>query len=598
MGDYKHIYKIQSPEYLKDKSIKELEEIASEIRDFIIDKVSINGGHLSSNLGVVELTIAMHYVFNSPVDKLIFDVGHQSYVHKILTGRAKMFDKLRTMEGASGFPKYSESIHDVFEVGHSSTSISAMCGFIEERKTNKEIGEVVAMIGDGSLQNGLALAALNYLGTQTDQKGIIIINDNEMSISKNVGGMAQWFNKLRIRRSFKLVRKLTTVSFRNAVKTFIYRDNNMFNQLGYVYIGPIDGHNIKDLITYLEYAKKSNSSLILHVKTIKGKGYKFAEEDKVGLYHGISKFDKETGVSLNKLDEDKITFSKGVGEILPKFLDKYQNLKIITPAMIYGTGLTKVFEEYKDRTIDVGISEENACVMASVMSRCGSVPIVATYSTFFQRAYDQINHDICRSNEHVIFLFDHAGLVSGDGDTHQGVFDIAMLYSLPNIIIAAPANLKEFEEVLDIAINQKQPFVIRYPKCVISLKETANPTKLNKWKIIRPIREKNIIAYGPVVDNFKKLLENNYEIGLINSLFVKPIDIEVLKMLDNKTLYVYEDVILENSLSSKIIEFAYLNKLNINIIRVGINDFGADGTLSELHKKYQLDINDFINRIK
>ena len=219
----------------------------------------------------------MHYVFDSPVDKLIFDVGHQSYVHKILTGRAKMFDKLRTMNGASGFPKYSESPHDVFEVGHSSTSISAMCGFIEERKTNKNIGEVVTLIGDGSLQNGLALAALNYLGTQENQKGIIIINDNEMSISKNVGSMAQWFNKLRIRRSFKLVRKLTTVSFRNAIKSVVYRNVNMFNQLGFAYIGPIDGHNLKDLIAYLEYAKKSNSSLVLHIKTTKGKGYKFAE---------------------------------------------------------------------------------------------------------------------------------------------------------------------------------------------------------------------------------------------------------------------------------------------------------------------------------
>lgn len=596
MGDYKHIYNIQSPEYLKNKSIKELEEIASEIRDFIIDKVSINGGHLSSNLGIVEATIAMHYVFNSPIDKLIFDVGHQSYVHKILTGRAQMFDKLRTINGASGFPKYSESPHDVFEVGHSSTSISAMCGFIEEKKNNKDIGEVIALIGDGSLQNGLSLAALNYLGMQKDQKGIIIINDNEMSISKNVGGMAQWFNKLRIKRSFKLVRKLTTVSFRNAIKSFVYRNVNMFNQLGFTYIGPIDGHNLSDLIKYLEYAKKSNGSLVLHIKTTKGKGYKFAEEDKVGLYHGVGPFDKESGKAINKLSENQITFSKGVGSILPKYLDRYPNIKIITPAMVYGMGLTDVLEKYPDRVLDVGISEENACVMAGVMARCGSVPIVATYSTFFQRAYDQINHDVCRSNEHVIFLFDHAGLVSGDGDTHQGIFDIAMLSSLPNITIAAPSTLNEFDDLMEIAINHQGPFVIRYPKCIINKEDVSNKTILNNWKIIRPIRDKNIICYGPVVTKFKDLLPPN--IGLINSLFINPIDEEIIKQLDNKTLYIYEDVILNSSLSTKIIEFAYLNKLNINIVRVGIDDFGCDGTLEELHDKYHLKVEEFIKNIK
>ena len=596
MGDYKHIYNIQSPEYLKNKSIKELEEIASEIRDFIIDKVSINGGHLSSNLGIVEATIAMHYVFNSPIDKLIFDVGHQSYVHKILTGRAQMFDKLRTINGASGFPKYSESPHDVFEVGHSSTSISAMCGFIEEKKNNKDIGEVIALIGDGSLQNGLSLAALNYLGMQKDQKGIIIINDNEMSISKNVGGMAQWFNKLRIKRSFKLVRKLTTVSFRNAIKSFVYRNVNMFNQLGFTYIGPIDGHNLSDLIKYLEYAKKSNGSLVLHIKTTKGKGYKFAEEDKVGLYHGVGPFDKESGKAINKLSENQITFSKGVGSILPKYLDRYPNIKIITPAMVYGMGLTDVLEKYPDRVLDVGISEENACVMAGVMARCGSIPIVATYSTFFQRAYDQINHDICRSNEHVIFLFDHAGLVSGDGDTHQGIFDIAMLSSLPNITIAAPSTLNEFDDLMEIAINHQGPFVIRYPKCIINKEDVSNKTILNNWKIIRPIRDKNIICYGPVVTKFKDLLPPN--IGLINSLFINPIDEEIIKQLDNKTLYIYEDVILNSSLSTKIIEFAYLNKLNINIVRVGIDDFGCDGTLEELHDKYHLNVEEFIKNIK
>ena len=520
MGEYKHIYEIKSPEYLKNKSIKELEEIAKEIRDFIIEKVSYNGGHLSANLGVVEATIALHYVFDFKTDKLIFDVGHQSYVHKILTGRAKEFDDLRKENGVSGFPKYSESEYDAFETGHSSTSISAMCGYLEEKKNNDSIGEVVAFIGDGAFQNGLALAGLNYLASRHDQKGIVIVNDNEMSISKNVGWTAQFFNRFRIKRSFSLVRKLTPASVRNAVKTVVYRKFYNFSVFGMTYIGPIDGHNIKDLIKYFTYAKKSNSSLVLHLKTIKGKGYLPAESDNIGKFHGVGPFDVETGEIKSNLKENEMSFSNAVGLALDDII-RGNNVKVLTPGMIYGMGLTDLSQKYPDKVIDIGIAEENAVVMASAMAKCGTIPIVATYSTFLQRAYDEINHDIARPDSHVIFLVDHAGIVSRDGDTHQGIFDISILESLPNIIISEPKDIAEFNALLHFALNTPHPFVIRYPKDNVIYEKEYAKLDFGKWVIEKEIKDKNIIAYGPVINIFKEEIENkNLNNGLINALFI------------------------------------------------------------------------------
>ena len=588
MGEYKHIYQIKSPEYLKDKSIKELEEIAKEIREFIIEKVSYNGGHLSANLGVVEATIALHYVFDFKTDKLIFDVGHQSYVHKILTGRAKEFDDLRKENGVSGFPKYSESEYDAFETGHSSTSISAMCGYLEEKKNNENIGEVVAFIGDGAFQNGLALGGLNYLASRHDQKGIVIVNDNEMSISKNVGWTAQFFNRFRIKRSFSLVRKLFPASVRNAVKTVVYRKFYNFSVFGMTYIGPIDGHNIKELIKYFNYAKKSNSSLVLHLKTIKGKGYKPAECDNVGKFHGIGPFDIETGDVKNNLKENEMSFSQAVGLALEDFI-KDNNVKILTPGMIYGMGLTDLSQKYPDKVIDIGIAEENAVVMASAMAKCGTIPIVATYSTFLQRAYDEINHDIARSDSHVIFLVDHAGIVSRDGDTHQGIFDISILESLPNIIISEPKDIKEFNALFSIALNTPHPFVIRYPKDNVIYNKDIKDITLGKWNIEKEIKDRNIISYGPVIDIFKEEIENKYlNIGLINALFIKPIDFELLNKLNNTTLYIYEDVVIGGSLSMIIKDYILSNNLNIKVVSYNLKEYPETGTKEELLNKYNL----------
>ena len=598
MGEYKHIYNIKSPEYLKDKSIKELEEIASEIRSFIIEKVSENGGHLSANLGVVEATIALHYVFDFSFDKLIFDVGHQSYVHKILTGRAKDFDDLRKAKGTSGFPKYSESEYDAFETGHSSTSISAMCGYLEEKKNNPNIGEVVAFIGDGAFQNGLALSGLNYLASKPQEKGIVIVNDNEMSISKNVGWTAQFFNRLRIKGSFKLIRKLTTTSFRNAVKSYVYRNFYNFSLFGLTYIGPIDGHNLKELINYFEYAKKSGSSLVLHIKTIKGKGYSPAECDQVGKFHGVGPFDIETGEDKTKLDSGMMSFSKAVGLSLDHLLEN-KNIKVLTPGMLYGMGLTDLSTKYPDQIIDIGIAEENAVVMASAMAKCGALPIVATYSTFLQRAYDEINHDITRSDSHVIFLVDHAGLVSRDGNTHQGVFDISILSSLPNIIISEPKDVKELNSLLDLAVTTNHPFVIRYPKDIVSYTDELMPLEVGKWQVLKELNEVNILAYGPVLDIFKKEIEeNNLNIGLINALFIKPFDQELLNDLNNTTLYIYEDVVRNGSLAMAIEDYILRNNLNIKIKAVSIDRYPETGTKEEMLEYLDLDPIKFIKNIK
>ena len=460
---YQVLFNIKSPQDIKKMSLKELNALSQLIREFIIDAVSEHGGHLSSNLGTIEAIIAMHYVFNSPKDKFIFDVGHQAYTHKILTGRAKDFVNLRKINGLSGFPKSSESEHDVFEAGHSSTAISAMCGFLEAKKSNDSIGEVISFVGDASIQSGISLAGINYLAGKKDQKGIIIINDNEMSISRNTGGLTNIFNKIRVKKSYSFFRKITPKPIRNALKSLIYGKITMFTQLGYRYIGPIDGHNIKELIKYYEFAKNSKDSVIIHIKTTKGKGYELAENDKTGIYHGLGPFEKETGKTLC---ENK-TFSDEIGKIIENVITENPKIRIITPAMTYGTGLSEVNKKYHDKIIDVGICEENAVIMASSMEKSGLIPIVMTYSTFFQRAYDEINHDVTRTNSHVIFMADRADLVPGDGNTHQGIFDLSMLLSLPNLSIATPSTIEETKEILNIAITNNGTFYIRYKKSFV-----------------------------------------------------------------------------------------------------------------------------------
>lgn len=589
MEKYPNIINIKSPQDIKNKNLKELEEIAKEIRLFLIESLSKTGGHLASNLGVVEATIAMHYVFESPHDKIIFDVGHQGYVHKILTGRINEFSTLRKYKGLSGFLKYSESEHDIFEAGHSSTSIPAMCGFLKAKELGEDIGEVIAFIGDASFQNGLSFSGLNFLSSQPLEKGIIILNDNEMSISKNTGGLANIFNKIRIRKSYKLLRKITPKAIRNAIKGFVYGNVSLFNQLGYRYIGPIDGHNIKELIKYMKFAKDSKESVILHIKTIKGKGYEYSEKDKVGKFHGLGPFDITTGEEINK-DTNYESFGEGVCQVLIDLFKENKTLFCISPAMTYGAGLFELQEKFPQRFIDTGISEEGSCVMASSLSRSGYVPILVSYATFFQRMYDEINHDITRTNSHVIMLSDRAGIVPGDGDTHQGIFDVSMLMPLPNIVICEGRNIDEIAFLLRLAISENKPFYIRYPKTKILKNEVKSFVyEPYKWFFIKPIKKVNILSYGPVLEEINEITEG-LDVGIINALFIKPFDKGLIRKLDNTTLIIYEDIIETSSLGEIIKKYAFEEKLNINIITFSLANYVGTGSIIDLRAENRLDM--------
>lgn len=589
MEKYPNIINIKSPQDIKNKNLKELEEIAKEIRLFLIESLSKTGGHLASNLGVVEATIAMHYVFESPHDKIIFDVGHQGYVHKILTGRINEFPTLRKYKGLSGFLKYSESEHDVFEAGHSSTSIPAMCGFLKAKELGEDIGEVIAFIGDASFQNGLSFSGLNFLSSQPLEKGIIILNDNEMSISKNTGGLANIFNKIRIRKSYKLLRKITPKAIRNAIKGFVYGNVSLFNQLGYRYIGPIDGHNIKELIKYMKFAKDSKESVILHIKTIKGKGYEYSEKDKVGKFHGLGPFDITTGEEINK-DTNYESFGEGVCQVLIDLFKENKTLFGISPAMTYGAGLFELQEKFPQRFVDTGISEEGSCVMASSLSRSGYVPILVSYATFFQRMYDEINHDITRTNSHVIMLSDRAGIVPGDGDTHQGIFDVSMLMPLPNIVICEGRNMDEIAFLLRLAISENKPFYIRYPKTKILKNEVKSFVyEPYKWFFIKPIKKVNILSYGPILDEINEITEG-LDVGIINALFIKPFDKELIRKLDNTTLIIYEDIIETSSLGEIIKKYVFEEKLNIIIITFSLANYVGTGSIIDLRAENRLDM--------
>lgn len=598
MIDIKNIVPLEE---LKKLDYKSLQEQADLIRNFIIENVSHTGGHLSANLGVIELTVALHYVFNSPIDKLIFDVGHQVYAHKILTGRIDDFKNLRKFNGLTGFPSRKESIHDVWETGHSSTSIGAAMGFLEAKKINNSIGEVVTIIGDGSIQNGLSLSALNYLASKKDQKVIIVLNDNEMSISKNVGGLSDFFNKIRIKKSYSFFRKITPKFIRNTFKNFVYKNNNLFSNLGFKYFGPIDGHNIKSLIKYFEYAKKYDGSIILHIKTIKGKGYLPSEVDSIGKWHGVGPFDITTGEQNYKLKPGYDNWSHLIGKILLEEIEKNDRIKIISPAMIHGSGLDEINELKKDSIIDVGINEENACLMAASMSQNGIIPIVSIYSTFLQRAYDILNHDISRTNSHVIFLVDRAGIISGDGSTHQGIYDISLVSHLPNFVISMPRNFVQAKSLINMAINESCPFVIRYPKGNICLNENNEYKEIipYKWEEVLPIKDVNIVTYGTDVNEFLEyILKTNKNIGLINALFIKPLDSELLHKLNNKKVIVYEEVCKKGSLGSMISNFILENKLNIDLIHYAIDDVvEATGNVKEIKNYLGLDIEKIVRDI-
>lgn len=549
--------KIENPLFLKNLSYKELDVLAKDIRNELLRITSNYGGHLSSNLGVVELTIALNRSFDFSKDKLIFDVGHQCYTHKILTGRS--LEHLRSKDGCSGFQKRSESPYDCYEAGHSSTSISAANGFAITRDLNGDKYDIVAFVGDSSIVSGLAFEGLNNLA-RSNHKVIIVLNDNGMSISKPVGALAYQFAKIStsagynrfkssIRRRFDknrfgryLNHKFS--NFKNWMKRHLVAPN-IFNDLGFAYIGPIDGHDIKEIEKAIKRAKNVSKSVVIHACTLKGRGYEYAERDQCGSWHGVSPFSIETGEAINK-HKGEISWSKVYSLICEKELEKHEKALLISPATIKGAELDPIVEKYKNRVIDVGIAEEHALTLSSSIALNGYHPIISIYSTFLQRAYDEVSHDLARMNCNATILVDRAGLVGADGETHQGIYDASYLSTIPNVVITMASNQEEAETLFDESFNNHGPFFIRLPRSYVKKSEHINKinVKFGSWIKIHESNEKKIaiIGCGPIIRDLEKIIiDKSLDVALINALYINPIDKNCLdSLLDFDQIVVYD----------------------------------------------------------
>lgn len=615
-----YLENIKSPQDLKKLSMNELKKLTEEIRHTIIHRVSKNGGHLSSNLGVVELTIALHYVFDSPIDKIIWDVGHQSYTHKLLTGRYERFWSLRKYNGISGFPRRRESEHDAFGTGHSSTSISAALGIIEGRDKNKEEFKVIAVIGDGAMTAGLAFEGLNNAG-ELKKDIIVILNDNEMSISPNVGAISAYLNRIMtgdLYQKFKRdtryilqgIPKLGGTAAKIAQKTEemlkgIFLPGILFEELGFNYVGPIDGHNIEILIETLKRIRTSRSPILLHVITQKGKGFEYSERNP-SLFHGVGPFRIETGLPL---DDPDANYSEIFGDTLIELAMKDNKIIAISAAMKEGTGLKNFAKIYPDRFYDVGIAEQHAVTFAAGLATQGLKPVVAIYSTFLQRAYDEIIHDVCLQNLHVVFAIDRAGIVGEDGPTHNGIFDLSYLRHIPNMVVMSPKDASELKVMIEFALNYNGPIAIRYPRDKAALSENIfNPPvnfRLGESEIVNTGKDVAVIAIGNTVSAAlkaaKRLEKEGISVMVINARFVKPLDERMIKdiAITIPRIITVEENILEGGFGSAILEF--LNKEGIQPIRLrrlGIPDvFIEQGSQNELRKIYGLDEEGICNAV-
>ncbi len=547
----KYLDKINTPKDIKDLNRDELKILCEELREYTINCVSKTGGHLASNLGVVELTVALHYFYNTPQDKIIWDVGHQTYIHKVLTGRKELLPTLRQYKGLSGFPKRCESVYDVFDTGHSSTSLSAAMGMARARDLRNENYEIIAVIGDGALTGGMALEALNDAG-RSNTKLLIILNDNEMSISKNVGGLSRYLSRLRTTTGYISTKKdleklLNRVPVGGKIKGILKRAKDgikqivvpgmLFEELGLTYMGPVDGHNIDEIIDSLEIAKHIEGPLLMHVITKKGKGYKFAEE-RPKDFHGVSSFNVETGESINN---SSFSCSDFFGKKLCQLAEKKENIVAITAAMTDGTGLTDFAKRFPNRIFDAGIAEQHAVTMAAGLAVSGMIPVVAVYSSFLQRAYDQIIHDVALQNLHVIFAIDRAGLVGNDGETHHGVFDEGFLSQIPNMTVLSPADYEEFGKMLEFALSFKGPIAIRYPRGSLmeNLNNNSQEIVLGKGSLVEEGKDVTIAAAGRMVkralDVREILKRENIDAEVLNLRFIKPFDRELILNSLNKT---------------------------------------------------------------
>lgn len=615
-GILKHI---QSTKDIKNLNEAEMKQLCKELRKFLLQKVSKTGGHLASNLGIVELTVALEYCFDLPKDKIVWDVGHQAYIHKILTGRKDRFDTLRQLDGLSGFPKPNESDCDAFAAGHSSTSISAAFGLAKARDLMGGKEHVIAVIGDGSMTGGLAYEALNNVGKEHTRM-IVILNDNQMSIDTNVGAMSRHLNSLRTSYQYR--------GWKEAVKQF--RDNvpvigegtyhvlkNMrdgakmlltggalFEQLGFKYIGPVDGHDLPEMIELLQGVKEMNRPVLIHVKTIKGKGYPHAEE-RPWDYHGVGPFDLKTGKSLSKGGK---SWSAVFGDKMVELGKKNPRVVGITAAMSSGTGFEKFQHAYPKRFFDVAIAEQHGTTFAAGLAKGGITPVFAVYSSFLQRAYDQIVHDVCMEGLHVVFAIDRAGVVGADGETHQGVFDLSYLSHIPNMTVLSPKNGWELEEMLEFAVNEWDgPIAVRYPRgtAETAFGENRQPIEYGKVELIQEGEKIAILAEGHTLkaaaEAAKMLEAEGYHPMLVNIRFIKPVDGEMLQKAAERCEHIVtvEDNLRKGGFGSKVLEYYGDKGIKADVLNLAFPDrYIEQGTQAQLFERYGLDAAGIYKSIK
>lgn len=618
----RYLDKINSSEDLKKLNKEQLVALCEEVREFLLKSVSQTGGHLASNLGVVELTVALHYCFDLPKDKIIWDVGHQSYTHKILTGRKDKFSSLRKKDGLSGFPKSEESEYDAFNTGHSSTSISAAIGLATARDLLGQNFEVVSVIGDGSMTGGLVYEALNNAGRNSTRL-LIVLNDNQMSISKNVGAMSKYFSELRSAPKYIEVKK-DVYDILNSFPIFGAKVSNvlektkdgikyalipsaLFEKFGIKYIGPIDGHNINKLVGVLNKVKNIEQPVILHVLTKKGKGYKKAEQFPT-KFHGIGSFDLHTGKTLSI--KAKETYSEVFGKTLVRIAAKNKRIVAVTAAMPSGTGLEFFMKTYPKRIFDVGIAEEHAVTFAAGMSKGGFIPVFAVYSTFLQRSYDQILHDVCIQKLHVVFAVDRAGIVGEDGETHQGIYDLSYLSHIPNLTVIAPKNKNEFVSMLEFALSYNAPIAIRYPKgaCSEILSEHNDPIVLSEPEIIFKGEKIVVISVGAMMDTcygvYERLKQKGFNPSLINARFISPISKDFIYTLNKeyKFIFTVEDNIISGGFGAKLTQMIACKSSESALNKIIYNfafpvDFIKQGSRKEIFSDFGLDEESIFNKI-
>ncbi|GGB05046.1 1-deoxy-D-xylulose-5-phosphate synthase [Macrococcus hajekii] len=613
---------IKSPADIKGLSDGELVQLSKQIRNFLIEKCAVTGGHIGANLGVVELTLALHKHFDSPTDKIIFDVGHQAYIHKILTGRAEHFDQLRQHKGLSGFPKRSESEHDVWEAGHSSTSLSAAMGMAKARDIMGEHYHVIPVIGDGALTGGMALEALNHIGHDKTNM-TIILNDNEMSIAPNVGAMHNMFGRLRTNQNYHRAKvdidgflsKLpgghmlrdSADRIKDSIK-YLVVPGVFFEELGIKYVGPVDGHNFKALGEAIETSKRINGPVIIHVITKKGKGYEHAENDKIGTWHGLGPYKLDTGEQLSSKAKAP-SWSQLMSDNVMSLAEKDKRIVAITPAMPVGSKLTKFQQQLPDQFFDVGIAEQHAVTMAGGLAANGMIPYVAIYSTFLQRAYDQLLHDIDRQNLHVVFGIDRSGLVGADGETHQGVFDIPFLTHLPNVTVMMPKDEDEAGKMVYSAFKEYSgPIAIRYPRgngLGVEVSDAATGIPYGKWEVLREGSDIAVLSFGPTLQPLleaqEALVKEGISVEIVNARFIKPLDTGYLNDLAKRNIPVMtvEESVLTGGFGSLVVNHFNDQQRDVNVKRLGIKDeYIEQGEVDLLLQDIGLTTAHYIDEIK